>query len=76
LCDLPDGWEIAGGPRVFAIVAGGLAADAGGVGDEDGEEEGIGTPTRVVNGVTIFDLPDGSPRVTAAKIAELDAEQE
>jgi hypothetical protein len=30
----------------------------------------------VVNGVTIFDLPDGSPRVTAAKIAELDAEQE
>jgi hypothetical protein len=27
-------------------------------------------PTRVVNGVTIFDLPDDSPRVTAAKIAE------
>jgi hypothetical protein len=31
---------------------------------------------RVVNGVAIFDLPDGSPQVTAAKIAELDAEQE
>jgi hypothetical protein len=36
----------------------------------------IPCPTRVVNGVTIFDLPDDSPRVTAAKIAELDAEQE
>jgi len=33
-------------------------------------------PTRVVNGVTIFDLPDDSPRVTAAKIVELDAEQD
>jgi hypothetical protein len=33
-------------------------------------------PTRVVNGITIFDLPDDSPRVTATRIAELDAEQE
>ena len=32
--------------------------------------------TRVVNGITIFDLPDDSPRVTATKVAELDAEQE
>jgi hypothetical protein len=33
-------------------------------------------PTRVVNGVTVFDLPDDSPRVTSAKVTELDAEQE
>jgi len=33
-------------------------------------------PTRVLNGITIFDLPDDSPRVTATKVAELDAEQE
>ena len=33
-------------------------------------------PTRVVNGVTVFDLPDDSPRVTTAKVADLDAEQE
>ena len=33
-------------------------------------------PTRVVNGVTVFDLPDDSPRVTTAKVAELDADQE
>ena len=33
-------------------------------------------PTRVVNGVTIFALPDDSCRVTAAKITGLDAEQE
>jgi hypothetical protein len=32
-------------------------------------------PTRVVNGITIFDSPDDSPRVTATKVAELDAEQ-
>jgi hypothetical protein len=30
----------------------------------------------VVNGITIFDLPDDSPRVAATKVAELDAEQE
>jgi hypothetical protein len=29
-----------------------------------------------VNGLTVFDLPDDSPRVTSAKVAELDAEQE
>ena len=39
MCYLPDGREIAGGPGVFAIVAGGLAADVGGIGDEDGREE-------------------------------------
>jgi len=36
LPDVPDWREIAGGPSVFEIVAGGLAADVGGVGDEDG----------------------------------------
>jgi len=36
----------------------------------------VPAPTRVVNGVTIFPLPDDSCRVTAAKIAGLDDEQE
>lgn len=32
-------------------------------------------PTREVNGVRVFDLPEESPRVTMKKIQELDAEQ-
>lgn len=32
-------------------------------------------PTREVNGVSVFDLPAESPRVTMKKIQELDAEQ-
>lgn len=30
--------------------------------------------TRSVNGIQVFDLPPNSPRVTSAKVAELDAE--
>ena len=43
MCDLPDRREIVGGPGVFAIVAGGLAADVGGVGDEDAGKEKFAT---------------------------------
>jgi hypothetical protein len=32
-------------------------------------------PTREVNGVRVFDLPEESPRVTMKKVQELDAEQ-
>jgi len=32
-------------------------------------------PTRAVNGLQVFDLPAESPRVTAKKIQELDADQ-
>lgn len=32
-------------------------------------------PTRWVNGVEVFDLPAESPRVTAKRVRELDAEQ-
>ena len=43
---LPDGREIAGGPGVFTIVAGGLAADVGGIGAEDGREEKAATESQ------------------------------
>lgn len=33
-------------------------------------------PTRVVNGVTVSELPEDSPRIAAARVAELDAEQQ
>jgi hypothetical protein len=32
-------------------------------------------PTRIVNGLQVFDLPMNSPRVTTKKVLELDAEQ-
>ena len=32
-------------------------------------------PTRLVNGVQVFDLPPGSPRVSMKKVRELDADQ-
>jgi hypothetical protein len=32
-------------------------------------------PTRLVNGVQVFDLPPESPRVNAKKVRELDADQ-
>ena len=32
-------------------------------------------PTKEVNGVRVFDLPPESPRVTAKRVRELDAEQ-
>ena len=32
-------------------------------------------PTRLVNGVQVFDLPPGSPRVNMKKVRELDADQ-
>lgn len=32
-------------------------------------------PTKEVNGVQVFDLAPASPRITAKKIRELDAEQ-
>ena len=46
MCDLPDRREIVGGPGVFAIVAGGLAADVGGVGDEDAGKEKSSTESQ------------------------------
>ena len=32
-------------------------------------------PTRLVNGVQVFDLPAKSPRVTMKRVRELDADQ-
>lgn len=32
-------------------------------------------PTKLVNGLVVFDLPPDSPRVTTKKVRELDAEQ-
>ena len=32
-------------------------------------------PTRLVNGVQVFDLPAESPRVTMKRVRELDADQ-
>ena len=32
-------------------------------------------PTRLVNGIQVFDLPPESPRVTMKKVRELDADQ-
>lgn len=32
-------------------------------------------PTRLVNGVQVFDLPPESPRVNSKKVRELDADQ-
>lgn len=32
-------------------------------------------PTRLVNGILVFDLPPGSPKVTSKHVKELDAEQ-
>ena len=46
MCYLPDWWEIAGGPGVFATVTGGLAADVGGVGDEDTGKEKSATESQ------------------------------
>ncbi len=33
-------------------------------------------PTRLVNGLLVFDLPPDSPRVTTKRVRELEAEQE
>jgi hypothetical protein len=33
------------------------------------------TPTRMVNGLRVFDLPPDSPRVTREMVKKLDAEQ-
>jgi len=35
----------------------------------------IPRPTRLVNGVQVFDLPPESPRVSVKKVRELDADQ-
>jgi hypothetical protein len=32
------------------------------------------TPTRIVNGLVVFDLPPGSPPVTSEKVRELESE--
>ena len=32
-------------------------------------------PTRLVNGILVFDLPPGSPKVTSKQVKDLDAEQ-
>ncbi len=39
---------------------------------------GIATPhpTRIVNGLTVFDLPPDSPPVTTKRVRELEAENE
>jgi hypothetical protein len=29
------------------------------------------TPTRIVNGIVVFDLPPGSPKITSEKVKEL-----
>ena len=36
--EVPDGRKVAGGPRVFAIVAGRLAEDGGRIGNEIGKK--------------------------------------
>jgi hypothetical protein len=33
-------------------------------------------PTRVANGVYVFDLPEDSPRVTSKRVRELEAEDQ
>jgi hypothetical protein len=33
-------------------------------------------PTRVVNGLRVFDLPSDSPRVTSKRVRELEMEEE
>ena len=43
--DVPDGREVTGGPGVFAFVEGGLAADAGGTGEQDARDEKSPTET-------------------------------
>ena len=32
------------------------------------------SPVRVVNGVRVFDLPDGSPKVTSKKVRDIESE--
>lgn len=32
-------------------------------------------PTRMVNGIQVFDLPPDSPRVTSTKVRELESDQ-
>lgn len=34
------------------------------------------TPTRIVNGVVVFDLPADSPRITTERVKELESEIE
>jgi hypothetical protein len=34
------------------------------------------TPTKIVNGLRVFDLPPDSPRVTNERLLELEAEEE
>jgi hypothetical protein len=34
------------------------------------------TPTKMVNGLCVFDLPSDSPRITNARVKELEAEEE
>jgi hypothetical protein len=34
------------------------------------------TPTRIVNGIVVFDVPADSPRITSARVRELESELE
>lgn len=34
------------------------------------------TPTRVVNGIVVFDVPPDSPRITTERVKELESELE
>ncbi|HEV2398740.1 MAG TPA: hypothetical protein VGS27_17480 [Candidatus Sulfotelmatobacter sp.] len=34
------------------------------------------TPTRIVNGLVVFDLPPGGPRITNERVKELESEIE
>jgi hypothetical protein len=34
------------------------------------------TPTRIVNGIVVFDVPPDSPRITSERVKELESEME
>ena len=34
------------------------------------------TPTRIVNGIVVFDVPPDSPRITTERVKELEVEME
>ncbi len=34
------------------------------------------TPTRIVNGIVVFDIPPDSPRITTERVKELESELE
>ena len=66
LSDMPDWREAAGRSGIFAIAAGRLAKNAGGIGNEDGKKEGGRRQVKVDSRNSLLALLGSEWRLTGA----------